>query len=66
MFHIDFSVPIQYSIIKVMNTSGKTVLMKNIEELHESVDLQREPDGLYFIEFIGKENTYLQKIVKQQ
>jgi hypothetical protein len=65
MLYIDFSVPIQYSLIKVMNASGKTILVKNIDGLHESIDLESEPDGLYFIEFIGKENTYLQKIVKQ-
>ncbi len=49
-----------------MNASGKTILVKNIDGLHESIDLESEPDGLYFIEFTGEENTYLQKILKRR
>ncbi len=65
VFNIDFPVQMKFFSLKVMDASGKTIMMKDIDGLHESIDLEREPDGLYFIEFISKENTYFQKIFKQ-
>lgn len=51
--------------LEISDITGKLILQSDIKGSETSVDITRYSKGIYFIRFIGKNNSIVKKIIKQ-
>ena len=55
---------IENSVIEVVNTLGKTILIQNVNKNISNIDLSNQPNGVYFVKVVSGDLIEVERIIK--
>lgn len=64
IFNIDFTSKMEVSKIEVYDEKGSLILSKAKEEVGNTIDLTKQPKGMYIVKIYTKNETIVKKIIR--